>query len=238
VKEVEKILQGLKDNGYTLVVATNFDEISRKEQIKMMGWEHYFSEVYGGQSESFKEFSKLAVLQEMRRRTGYHPSQIVIMEDSPTAIKLAVDGGFSAVAIAKNQELAQLHKKAGANVIVHKDYRNSGEVLKALNGSSPINSFQKGGIDFNRKHLNLQIKRDGNGVPLPLPQQPIEDMNIDGFLPVIINISPVNIPLLLGFFDNENRPIDIGQNASDDPAVHKKRFNFSDTVKGRYAKAF
>ncbi len=60
--------------------------------------------------------------------------------------------------------------------------------------------------------LDLQIKRDGNGVPLPLPQQPIETMHIDGFLPVIINIVPIpNLPMLLGLADTgpdtqETRP--------------------------------
>ena len=48
----------------------------------------------------------------------------------------------------------------------------------------------------------LQIKRDGNGVPLPLPMQPIRDMRIDGFLPVIINVTPItNLPMLLGLAD-------------------------------------
>ncbi|GEM_PF-4939721 len=57
----------------------------------------------------------------------------------------------------------------------------------------------KGGIDLNPALLDLQIKRDGNGVPLPLPMQPIQDMHIEGFLPVIINIVPItNLPLLLG----------------------------------------
>ena len=52
--------------------------------------------------------------------------------------------------------------------------------------------------------LDLQIKRDGNGVPLPLPMQPIQDMHIEGFLPIIINVTPVtNLPLLLGFADTE-----------------------------------
>ena len=54
-----------------------------------------------------------------------------------------------------------------------------------------------GGIDFNPQLMNLQIKRDGKGVPLPLPQQPLHDMHIKGFLPIIINIQPVNLPLLL-----------------------------------------
>jgi hypothetical protein len=35
----------------------------------------------------------------------------------------------------------------------------------------------------------------------PLSQQPIEIMNIEGFLPVIINIAPVNVQLLLGLAD-------------------------------------
>ncbi|MBI5150707.1 MAG: hypothetical protein HZA28_08065 [Candidatus Omnitrophica bacterium] len=52
--------------------------------------------------------------------------------------------------------------------------------------------------------LDLQIKRDANFVPLPLPQQPIQQMHIDGFIPVIINIQPVtNLPLLLGIADEE-----------------------------------
>ena len=47
--------------------------------------------------------------------------------------------------------------------------------------------------------MDLQIKRDGNGIPLPFHLQPIEVMNIEGLIPVIINVTPVlNVPLLLG----------------------------------------
>jgi len=68
----------------------------------------------------------------------------------------------------------------------------------------PIVKKTPGGIDFNSAHLNLQIKRDGNGVPLPISQQPLEQMQIDGFLPVIINIAPVlDLPLLLGIAQQE-----------------------------------
>ena len=49
----------------------------------------------------------------------------------------------------------------------------------------------KGGIDFNSANLNLQIKRDGKGVPLPLIQQDMDQlMQIPGFVPVIIEIKP------------------------------------------------
>ena len=65
---------------------------------------------------------------------------------------------------------------------------------------------RKGGIDLNSAMLDLQIRRDGNGVPLPISQQPIADMRIDGFLPVIINVTPIinNLPLLLGVVDSED----------------------------------
>ena len=89
-----------------------------------------------------------------------------------------------------------------------KDAIGSNAVFDRLVQTGKLDYFAKtkqyarkvhGGIDFNSELLDLQIKRDGNGVPLPLLQQPIETMNIEGFYPVIINIAPaVNLPLLMG----------------------------------------
>jgi hypothetical protein len=54
----------------------------------------------------------------------------------------------------------------------------------------------KGGIDFGLSNLDMQIKRDGDGVPLPVSQQDLESIRIDGLVPVILNIQPAaNIPL-------------------------------------------
>lgn len=47
-----------------------------------------------------------------------------------------------------------------------------------------------GGIDLNPDHLNLQIKRDDNGIPLPVHLQNVENIDIEGLTPVIINIVP------------------------------------------------
>jgi len=80
--------------------------------------------------------------------------------------------------------------------------------------SSPVGKESVGGIDFNAGLLDLQIKRDGNGVPLPLPLQPIHDMRIEGFLPVIIQITPANVPMLLGFADDEG-----GSSSDEEEAV-------------------
>jgi len=60
----------------------------------------------------------------------------------------------------------------------------------------------KGGIDLNPALLDLQIRYDDNGQLLPLNQQPLMQMKIEGFIPVIINVTPVyNLPLLLGWVD-------------------------------------
>ncbi len=56
-----------------------------------------------------------------------------------------------------------------------------------------------GGIDFAPGNLILDIKRDANGAPLPLPVQQMQQIKIDGLVPVIIQITPVtNFPLLFG----------------------------------------
>lgn len=58
-----------------------------------------------------------------------------------------------------------------------------------------------GGIDFNAAMLHLQIKRDGAGVPLPISNQPVGEMNIQGFVPVILDIQTAPAapaPLILG----------------------------------------
>ena len=56
-----------------------------------------------------------------------------------------------------------------------------------------------GGIALNAKMLDLQIKRDGHGVPLSISQQQtLDGINIQGFVPQIISIQPVDLPSLFG----------------------------------------
>ncbi|MGE3982375.1 MAG: hypothetical protein AB7F70_13200 [Candidatus Omnitrophota bacterium] len=91
--------------------------------------------------------------------------------------------------------------------------------------------FTKGGIDLNPRLLDLQIKRDDGGIPLPVSQQPIEHMHVDGFLPVIINITPVtNLPLLLGLADDPGQ--DGGQISFYKPpaADRKEKISFEDSI--------
>ena len=60
--------------------------------------------------------------------------------------------------------------------------------------------FTKGGIDLNPNEIKMEVQKNGNGVIIPHFSQPVSGFqNITGFLPVIINITPINnLPLTLG----------------------------------------
>ena len=45
---------------------------------------------------------------------------------------------------------------------------------------------------MNGANLDLQIKRDGNGMPLPINEQNLENIHIDGLVPLILDIKPAN----------------------------------------------
>ena len=85
------------------------------------------------------------------------------------------------------------------------------------------------GIDLDASMLNLQIMRDGKGVALPTMQQPIQNLrNIQGFFPVILNVGPANVPLILGAADQkESEPDQLTFNLSLGPVDQKQRFNLN-----------
>lgn len=128
-----------------------------------------------------------AELDELMRAVGLVPYSIqkqVYEEDKLKAV------GSHQSKMGEIQDISK-GKKSDAALTAEKK-----EVL--ITASKPTDPV--GGIDFNEDLLDLQIKRDTNGVPLPLNLQPIKSMKIDGFIPVIINIQPVtNLPLILGF---------------------------------------
>ena len=66
-------------------------------------------------------------------------------------------------------------------------------------GKTSVEGAVKGGIDFAQSNLDMQIKRDGAGVPLPVAQQDLDNIHIDGLVPVILSIQPAaNVPLFTG----------------------------------------
>ncbi|MCA9393798.1 MAG: methyltransferase domain-containing protein [Candidatus Omnitrophica bacterium] len=78
---------------------------------------------------------------------------------------------------------------------------------QAVLGANPV-----GGIDLTPNNLNIDVRRDPNGVPVPLTPQQIQDVNINGLYPVIINTVPVtSVPLLLGIADRPDASTDLSQ---------------------------
>jgi len=55
-----------------------------------------------------------------------------------------------------------------------------------------------GGIDFNANLLEMYIEGKNNWTPTMIRKDLINEMNADGYYPIIINISPVSVPLLFG----------------------------------------
>ena len=79
-----------------------------------------------------------------------------------------------------------------------------GRLLKREVSRGASSSVTPGGIDLNPAILDLQIRRDARGIPLPVSDQPLDEMQVEGFLPVILRVTPVgNLPLLLGLVDEQ-----------------------------------
>lgn len=82
-----------------------------------------------------------------------------------------------------------------------------------------------GGIDLDPAMLNLQIRMDENGIPLPVNEQPVHLMHIDGFVPVIINVVPVtNMPMLLGIKEAPEDKKPRRAQIPDDGKITRNRF--------------
>ena len=94
------------------------------------------------------------------------------------------------VAISQQKEaLAQAYTTLGVDA-------DEAQKLAADYTAPSLSSFvtrdKVGGIDLNPELLDMVIRRDGNGVPLPISDQPMEKLkNIQGFLPVIMNVAPM-----------------------------------------------
>ena len=69
---------------------------------------------------------------------------------------------------------------------------------------SPNRQEEVGGIDLNPNLLELQIEGDRLELNVPIDTGTIEPVQIEGLLPVIINVTPItNLPLILGAAPSE-----------------------------------
>ncbi len=71
---------------------------------------------------------------------------------------------------------------------------------QGVSASSGVNVQPKnlGGIDMNQKALNLQTEGEGIRFDMPFDPTQLQNIQIDGFSPVILQIFPANLPLFIG----------------------------------------
>ncbi|MDD3375411.1 MAG: PEP/pyruvate-binding domain-containing protein [Candidatus Omnitrophica bacterium] len=111
--------------------------------------------------------------------------------------------------------LATAAKKAGVPFYVNEsiygvisDLANNTEKLfplKEKKGEASSAVVPTGGIDFNRINFDMQIKRDKDGIPLPVKFQDVGHIDIDGLVPMIINFVIItDLPWLLGMANENN----------------------------------
>lgn len=107
-----------------------------------------------------------------------------------------------------NQDVARMYRYFTSVDLppINQDDQRSGE-------DNAVIAKEVGGIDFTANQLNLEIQRDQNGLPIPLSDQQLQNIQIDGLVPVIIQIQPMtNLPLLMGASKTntpESKPKDI-----------------------------
>jgi hypothetical protein len=146
--------------------------------------------------------------------------------------KKTIKGSYLPAGESKVVPINIIHKKDGWYYLQFlSDYAISREANVVQDSAMQ----QVGGIDLNPKFLDLQIERDGKGIPLPMNMQKLDQMNIEGFMPIIINIAPVtNLPMLLGFDPDAKKgnPVDVGDNDGMDPADRKAKIDNEVQVNG------
>ena len=83
-----------------------------------------------------------------------------------------------------------------------------------------------GGITLRRDLLDMQVLRDPNGIPLPVQQQPIHQMNIQGVVPILNTLSEMKFPMILGMQgESQESDDDIDELSSRDPMDLRKRID-------------
>ena len=114
--------------------------------------------------------------------------------------KLRSEDSYWEIVTGSKRVLERVKKIAGMNVFPYDAIHNCIDVRTALEDTPELldsaMSVTKGGIDLNDNYLQLNIRRDGNGVPLPIEMQDPAMSNIRGLTPVILEISPLGPGLL------------------------------------------
>ncbi|MDO8579885.1 MAG: hypothetical protein Q7S13_00200, partial [Candidatus Omnitrophota bacterium] len=129
--------------------------------------------------------------------------------DQAKKMRILIPDLVGATTPTEKAERAMIELAEAAREIFGDDSAMLGEINKVVETTpSSAKPQREGGINLNPALLDMQIKRDPNGIPLPFPQQPLENMHIEGFIPIIIEIIPIStVPMLLGESEKNAGPL-------------------------------
>jgi tetratricopeptide (TPR) repeat protein len=200
--EINDMLTTYEDNNWGAVTSVGhflLNQLMEKQSIAVMGEGGVVLDAVTA------EINKANALYSQKDYEGASKAYMETMKDIDRKRKFLEDSGIDkinmdgwvddkGIPIGKSWPFDQLSEKRAE---VEKAYQNVAAVKATKPLGTPL-ADNKGGIDLNAAHLNLQIKRDGNGVPLPINMQDMEQLkNIQGFVPEIIEIKPaLNLPIL------------------------------------------
>jgi len=118
-------------------------------------------------------------------------------------------------AISRRHDLTKVKAREKEKVAILKDL-----AMKSTRSADGASTTREGGINFNSQNLNIQTK--GARIEIPMPDlKMLEATPIEGFVPVIINITPVtNLMMILGLSDKEEP-----ENATTKPSSTPKKIS-------------
>jgi hypothetical protein len=144
----------------------------------------------GAKGISFEDFAEKVLGQYLKRKTG---KSLELPKDTGKETRHSLPEGViwpeGSIWIPSKERIDQIFEH----------YLGDLDEDQAMLGQNP------GGIDFNAKNLNLKEQGQGQEINFSLDSlQNIRPDQVNGILPVIINITPVtNFPLLLGLSQDE-----------------------------------
>jgi len=114
-------------------------------------------------------------------------------ESEPAVAKKSLEFGFG---LFKRNRAQQ--QDENLSPLLYESQRLKAAIESFPDRASTTNSNNDlGGIDMNAANLRMYIKRDGRGVPLPVGQQDLAQIHIDGLVPVILEIRPASSSFIL-----------------------------------------
>ncbi len=137
----------------------------------------------------------------------YNTTNVMIGTTARRPVEQAYWVDFDSVRrVEGRKQLAGLYLKSLDEEVLWAKADPEGRIRAFLQAMAPaakpdraVLSDEVGGIDFNADKMNLEVRNDGGEIKFNFDPAQVESLNIEGFIPVILNVQPLkDLPLLLG----------------------------------------